>query len=196
MKNKAVSYKIISPSLAERIKNSKLQDGVTLQGKANFNRELDKVEINNELDKQEKKGPMERFSNFVGSAKKRFARIIEYTKGGFKGAFSFVKGILIGTASIFAIHKTVQGIKMAKNTNTSKFKTVVHNITDGISRNVQPENLKNTLKSSKGIFALLGGVTIGALAFLYQIYKAKLMVNQKTADLDHKYYENPHDTSK
>lgn len=143
-------------------------------------------------EKKEKKSLLEKFANFVGSMKKLGVKIGEYGLGGIKGIGSFVAGGAITAGSIFTIHQVKNGAKIAKEQNTNVIKSIFSTLANGIKRNLDGATLKKTLKSGKGIGTILAAVVVGSLAFLSQIYKAKLNVNEKTADLDHKYRDNVH----
>ncbi len=141
--------------------------------------------------KKEKKSLLERFANFVGSMKKMGVNISEYTKGGAKGIGSFAVGGAVGIGAIFTADKIKQGIKVAKKEGQNKLVSIAKTFAEGVSNNFKPAHLKSTLKSAKGILAILGGVVLGSIGFIAQIYKAKLAANERNAMLDHKYVNTP-----
>lgn len=167
-------------------------DSKASQPKIDFKEEPDKVEFSCKEEKTKKKGFLEKTANFVGSVKKAFVTIFEYAKGGIKGVGSFAAAGATTVGTIYSTHKLAQGAKIAKQTGKNKLTTSIGNLFKGISKNLKPKNLRKTLKTPKGIGTALMGIAIGGIAFTYQIYKAKLSANEKRAELDHKYFNEPH----
>lgn len=174
-------------------KISEFKGGYTAsQPKIDFKEEPDRIEFSKKEEETKKKGFLEKTANFVGSVKKAFVTVAEYAKGTIKGIGSFATAGTATVGTIYGTHKLVQGAKIAKEAGKNKLTTGVANLFKGISKNLNPETLKKTLKTPKGIGTVLAGVVIGGLTFTYQIYKAKLAANEKRADLDHKYFNEPH----
>ena len=141
---------------------------------------------------KEKKGLLEKWANFVGSVKKFFTKAGEYGAGGVKGAGAFLGGAAGTVAGIFTIHQVKAGVKAAQENSKNVIGQIFGKLAKGVSRNLNWNTLKKTLKSGKGIGSIAAGIGVGALAFLAEIYKAKLNVNEKTADIDHRYVDNVH----
>ncbi|MCK7470076.1 MAG: hypothetical protein MZU95_04160 [Desulfomicrobium escambiense] len=126
---------------------------------------------------KEKTGPIRKFKNFMAGIQKAWATVTGYTKATFKGIFDgalVASTVLAGTAGYNFIKRHVNKVSSNKEVKDKAIQQI-------------KDKAKLIPKSIK-----YGAVALGGVTLIYDLFKASLDINEKKANIDHRWKANPH----